>query len=612
MSWVDLLDNYENTTKNIIKNYSENTNDSDTSDNDISDSDINDSDTSDNDSSDNDSNDNDSSDNDSSDNNSSDNDSSDSDTSDSDTSDNDSSDNNNDNGNDNDGNDKKMGKVREILGDDILIMNERYMLGKEIGSGASGFVYFGYDILKERIVVLKKVKITTKTTANKIGREIGIPLHLRPHPNVINIFDSFIDEVTGSYFLVYEYIPNVTDLSSVTYKNIKDIKNISVIDQLLRLLLQISSTFDYMHAKNVIHRDIKPTNILIESPYDGKLKQTWFSGTTNTIRPIIIDFDLSCVPESNQFMPLVKNMNRPTPGYHFNYNNYNNNINYNYNNNGNNDGNDEEIKIDKKIMQHVTGKYPCGASFVGTPLYAAPEIWLIDDKRPNNNSINFKKADIYSLGATFYELVNGKIPYDDGTESLSAFKYRVLNTPLEPSNSGNKELDMIIEKMLIKNPNDRILLVDVIGELAGLLKIIQEKKIFVDSMEPSLNDIEQCISFLNNIDKVTYILNDNYINILYECYLRHFSSDFNKTIDSLIISGNPVQNFLQRRMMAAKETAYEINNIISDIPGINYNCDIDHMEDIFAEYYEIYFNKIFQIIYPHVSATLLLYLSHPY
>ena len=147
------------------------------------------------------------------------------------------------------------------------IVKERYEILEILGEGGMAFVYKARDTQLERFVAIKTLKpnyVNQETFVDRFKREAKTAANLN-HPNIVQIFDWGIEE--EPYF-VMEYIEGNT-LTSIIAKN----RLISLSD-ILFIGAQVSSGLHAAHQKGLVHRDIKPGNIMITP--DGKVKVTDF------------------------------------------------------------------------------------------------------------------------------------------------------------------------------------------------------------------------------------------------------------------------------------------------------------------------------------------------
>ena len=147
------------------------------------------------------------------------------------------------------------------------IVKERYEILEILGEGGMAFVYKARDMQLERFVAIKTLKpnyVNQETFVDRFKREAKTAANLN-HPNIVQIFDWGIEK--EPYF-VMEYIEGNT-LTSIIAKN----RTISLSD-ILFIGAQVSNGLHAAHQKGLVHRDIKPGNIMITP--DGKVKVTDF------------------------------------------------------------------------------------------------------------------------------------------------------------------------------------------------------------------------------------------------------------------------------------------------------------------------------------------------
>ena len=147
------------------------------------------------------------------------------------------------------------------------IVKDRYEILEILGEGGMAFVYKARDTQLERLVAIKTLKpnyVNQETFVERFKREAKTAANLN-HPNIVQIFDWGIEDEP---FFVMEYIEGNT-LTSIIAKN----RTISLSD-ILFIGAQVSSGLYAAHEKGLVHRDIKPGNIMITP--DGKVKVTDF------------------------------------------------------------------------------------------------------------------------------------------------------------------------------------------------------------------------------------------------------------------------------------------------------------------------------------------------
>ncbi|MFE6923815.1 protein kinase [Nocardia sp. NPDC057663] len=160
----------------------------------------------------------------------------------------------------------------------------RYELIDEIGSGAMGSVWRGYDTVLDREVAVKLIRLSQARSsaevaelAERFRREARVTARIRHH-GVPQVFDAILDADLAEVCLVMEY---VADASTLQYYLSQDIE--LQVGWAVAVAAQIATTLAYAHALPVVHRDLKPDNILLSA--DGTVK--------------IIDFGLAALLASN-------------------------------------------------------------------------------------------------------------------------------------------------------------------------------------------------------------------------------------------------------------------------------------------------------------------------
>ena len=245
-----------------------------------------------------------------------------------------------------------------------------YSIKKKFGKGAMGTVYLAFQEKLEREVALKVLlpslaedrEITQRfITEAKIGAQLQ-------HTNIISIYD--VGEFDGNYYFAMEYLErNLNDV-------IKSSQEGKIQPEIaLDIVKQISSALDYAHKKGVIHRDVKPANILLRN--DGT--------------PVLVDFGIAKLMES-----------------------------------------------DAKLTKTGTS--------IGTPHYMSPE--QIQGMEIDGRS------DIYSLGVVFFEMLEGRTPYE-GTDSI-VIAVKHVKDPIPRLDPSLRQYQPIIDRMMAKDKRTRI------------------------------------------------------------------------------------------------------------------------------------------------------------
>jgi len=146
-----------------------------------------------------------------------------------------------------------------------------------LGRGAFGKVCLGMHKLTRKLVAIKSINkeyLSEEKQKNKVMHEVGILLRLNRHPNVVKLFETF---ETGRHILLVMELCAGGDLLNYVRKRKK-------LDELSAkyLFKQLIEGLGYLHSKNVLHRDIKLDNILLDGK--GMVKIADF-GVSKQVRP---------------------------------------------------------------------------------------------------------------------------------------------------------------------------------------------------------------------------------------------------------------------------------------------------------------------------------------
>lgn len=249
------------------------------------------------------------------------------------------------------------------------LLSNRYRIDSLISEGSTALVYKGYDIISNNEVAIKIMKkdfLTQKNRHDNFDKEARYLADLR-HINIIRI----------EYYGYEDHLPYLVEEFSKgrTLSTCLDMHGPYQLKEVKSIIEQVLTAIDYIHAKGLLHRDIKPQNIFYSA--DGLVK--------------ISDFGLSIT------------------------------LNENYQ------------------SSKVNGSIP----------YLAPEV--IKGDAPSVES------DIYALGVTFYELLEGKIPFNGHSYQDICQMHLYEPFPLVMKNRTPlyEEVNTILRKACAKNPLDR-------------------------------------------------------------------------------------------------------------------------------------------------------------
>ena len=150
---------------------------------------------------------------------------------------------------------------------EIFILN-RYRIVEKVASGGMADIYLGEDLKLKRKVAVKILSRNYAGDRNFVARfksEAQILAKLK-HPNIVDIYDW--GKFDDSYFIIMEYVDGLSLKELIDRKGFLDPKAST------HILIQICEALSFAHNNNLIHRDIKPQNILIAT--DKKVKVTDF------------------------------------------------------------------------------------------------------------------------------------------------------------------------------------------------------------------------------------------------------------------------------------------------------------------------------------------------
>ena len=143
-------------------------------------------------------------------------------------------------------------------------INDRYEIICSIGEGGMANVYLAYDIILERRVAVKILRgdlAEDEKFVRRFQRE-AISASSLSHPNIVEVYD--VGEDNGKYFIVMEYV------EGKTLKQLIKKRGALTLAEVVDIMLQLTSAIAHAHNSYIIHRDIKPQNVIILE--DGRVK----------------------------------------------------------------------------------------------------------------------------------------------------------------------------------------------------------------------------------------------------------------------------------------------------------------------------------------------------
>ena len=170
-------------------------------------------------------------------------------------------------------------KIPEKLG--------KYDIHTQIGKGSMGIVYEGYDPYSDKKVALKVAMteaLKDKESGERYRKMFFNEAHtagMLRHPNILEILDAGADG--DDCYIVMELVEGADTLKTYCAPD-----NLLPVKQVIEMIFKCAKALDYAHRKGIVHRDIKPTNILVTSDKDIKIGDFSIahlisSDTTNTM-----------------------------------------------------------------------------------------------------------------------------------------------------------------------------------------------------------------------------------------------------------------------------------------------------------------------------------------
>lgn len=277
------------------------------------------------------------------------------------------------------------------MAENLPQMIGKYRIMGLVAKGGMGAVYKAVHPTLKRMVILKKLTIKGNATIReRFKREAQILLDMQS-PYIVHLFDYFVEG--NSHYIVEEFVDGLS-LAQVIEKQVSLGTELSLL-----VFLDACYALKFAHARGIVHRDIKPGNILISRRAEVKLA----------------DFGIAASDDI------------------------------------------EEIAVTKseRIVTKVAGDVTQTGVTLGTPAYMSPE--QIMDSRSVDN-----RADIYSMGVMLYEMLTGSKPFDStiSEENLQKIRKGKYINPRKIDPSIPLVICSMIKKMLKANPEKRYKSID--------------------------------------------------------------------------------------------------------------------------------------------------------
>jgi WD40 repeat protein/tRNA A-37 threonylcarbamoyl transferase component Bud32 len=285
---------------------------------------------------------------------------------------------------------------------------EGYEVLGELGHGGMGIVYKARHVQRDRIVALKvfrKERLAHPEALRRFRREAQAAARLS-HPNIVVVHEA--DQDGDTHFLAMEYVPGIT------LQNLVENNGPLPIALACDFVRQAALGLQHAVEQSLVHRDIKPANLMVVDQ----------SGTT---------------PPSGQRVtlpprPLVKILDMGVARLY------------------------QLRDLGEDSLTTLTRD----GAVIGTPDYIAPE--QLED--PHKADI---RADLYSLGCTFYFLLSGRVPFPGGTliQKLDRQRWETPPSVDQLRSEVPAAVASVVRKLMAKHPDDRY---RTPGELATALE----------------------------------------------------------------------------------------------------------------------------------------------
>lgn len=284
-----------------------------------------------------------------------------------------------------------------------------YDISHELGRGAMGVVYLAVHRSLQRECALKTigVKIADPHAAERFIQEGQSVAKLGKHPNIVQVFDAGI--IDGTPYIAMEYVQGET-LDALLNR-----RGLLTESELIELGRQLALALDHAHSRGLVHRDVKPANVIIDPTGEPHLLDFGIAKDLNASpRPALRE------PEANS-PPIASKEST-------------------------------ESSIDEATI--ISGESPPSAnpdqSIQGTPAFMAPE-----QADPRRGPVD-ARSDVYALGATLYMLATGRRPFVSAT--ITDLLIRVVTEPPVPLNdfvTVSSDFNAVILMAMEKNPANR-------------------------------------------------------------------------------------------------------------------------------------------------------------
>jgi serine/threonine protein kinase len=281
----------------------------------------------------------------------------------------------------------------------------QYTLVAKLGSGAMGTVYLASHAMLRRPTAIKLVRRekVDEATLARFEREVQLTATLT-HPNIVTVYD-YGRTSAGMFYYVMEYLGGA-DLRVIVERH-----GAMPAARCLRILVQTADALAEAHKQGLIHRDVKPANVILVNGWEPDLVK-------------VVDFGL------------VKQLAAPSSS--------------------------GSLPPESSAPVHAV---PGDADITGTPAYMSPE--SIDTPGKVDG-----RSDVYSVGCLAYYLMTGKEVFP-AKSWVDVWAHHLQTPPVPPSAHGGVDVPRPLEELVLaclaKSPTDR----PSMAELATRLRVLE-------------------------------------------------------------------------------------------------------------------------------------------
>jgi serine/threonine protein kinase len=290
----------------------------------------------------------------------------------------------------------------------------QYLILEQVGEGSMGAVFKAWHRKMRRVVALKvirKERLASAEVVHRFQREIRAAAQLT-HPNIVRAYDA--DEVDGTHFLVMEFV------DGASLARLIKLWGPVPIPLACDFTRQVALGLEHAYERGIVHRDIKPGNLLYVPTAARPASACMAWGDQSTV-------ESSRDPVATHpggFWPsqpaLIKILDMGLAA------------------------------SDVRTAGDPLGDVTAFDGVIGTPNFIAPE------QARNARGVDIR-ADLYSLGCTFYYMLTGRVPFSGGSLAEKVLQHQLDDPP--PMEELRPEVPSavarIVRKLMAKRPEDR-------------------------------------------------------------------------------------------------------------------------------------------------------------